>query len=192
MTVLFAQGLSIKIKQGNKEAFVELYKLYYKPLCKYAFNLVKNLDVAEEMVQDVIFKIWERRETLNIPDYLKEYLFKSVFNNCMNYIKEKYNDEAHLKELSLLYQTNENEFKDFIILKEMEDKIMQAIESLPERSRSIFKMNRFDGLTFAEIATKINITAKGVEYHMSIALRQLSSDLKEYLPLLIFLTFINF
>ena len=186
------QSLPLRIKQGDNDAFVELYQHYYKPLCKYAFNLVKNLEVAEEMVQDVIFKLWERRETLNIPHYLKEYLFKSVFNNCMNYIKKKNNDEVHLKELSIIYQKNQSEFKDFIVLKEMEDKITQAIESLPERSRSIFKMNRFEGLTFAEIASKINITVKGVEYHMTLALRQLSSDLKEYLPLLLFLTIINF
>ena len=184
--------LPANLKEGNKDAFVNLYKLYYKPLCKYAFNLLKDLDLAEETVQDIIYKIWERRETLNIPEHLKEYLFKAVFNSCMNQIKNKMNDASQLKQMTY-HLTNENpDFKDLIVLKELEDSIKEAIESLPEKSKIVFKMNRFEGLTYADIASKLNITVKGVEYHMSNALKQLAVDLKDYLPLIILILSINF
>jgi RNA polymerase sigma-70 factor (ECF subfamily) len=181
------QDLPARLRQGDKDAFIQLYKLYYKQLCKYAYNLVKNLDVAEEMVQDVICKLWEKRSTLNIPDYLKEYLYKAVFNNCINYLKKKINDESHLKALIANNHKSNYEYNDFIVIKELEDNIHKAIATLPEKSGRIFKMNRFEGLTYAEIAVKTDMTVKGVEFHMSNALRQLSADLKEYLPLLVFI-----
>ncbi len=186
------QNLHIKLKQGDKDAYIQLYRLYYKQLSKYAYNLVKNIEVAEEMVQDVICKIWEKRETLNIPEYLKEYLYKAVFNNCINYLKKKSNDESNLKELILHNNTATNEYSDYIVIKELEENITKAIELLPEKSGRIFKMNRFEGLTYAEIAVKTEMTVKGVEFHMSNALRQLSNNLKDYLILFLLLFYSNY
>jgi RNA polymerase sigma-70 factor, ECF subfamily len=183
-------NIASKIKVGDKNAFVHIYKVYYKQLVKYAFNLVRNLDIAEEMVQDVIFKLWERRATLNIPDHIKEYLFKAVFNNCINYIKKRKNDDLHLHEYSLAYQFVKNDYHDFLVAKELEDNIKKAIESLPEKTCIAFKLNRFEGLTYAEIADKMNISVKGVEYHIINAIRKLSDDLKEYLPYILIFMFL--
>lgn len=161
--------------------------MYYKNLCIYSFKYIRNLDVAEEIVQDVFFKIWERRTSLNLPENIESYLYRAVHNEtinaCKKLQKEIFNKNVYKQEINL----NEN-FNDILQQKELNTKIKYAINELPDRCKEIFKMNRYNAMSYKEISVKLGITEKGVEFHMIKALKILREKLKECIvPVLFFI-----
>jgi RNA polymerase sigma-70 factor, ECF subfamily len=176
-----------KIIEGDKEAYTFLFHSHYKHLCTYSFRFVRNLEISEEIVQEVFFRIWEKRESLNLPENIESYLYRAVHNESINMCKklqkEYHNKNQYLKE----FNTIEN-FNDFLVHKEIINNIKFAIDELPDRCREIFKMNRYSAMSYKEISIKLGITEKGVEFHMIKALKILREKLKECLvPVLLFL-----
>lgn len=167
------------IKNGDEKSFEILFHKYYKFLCQYAAKIINDDSAAEEIVQDFFVKIWEKRETLNIETSVKNYLFRSVKNLCINYIqhnKTKYNYAK--KVISEI----ENNFSDDDSFPETElsQKIEESINSLPEKRKEIFRLSRQEGLKYQEIAEKLNISIKTVETQMSLAIKTLRDKLKNY------------
>ncbi|MFH1320981.1 MAG: RNA polymerase sigma-70 factor [Bacteroidota bacterium] len=171
-----------RLKEGDKDAYVYLYESYYADLCLYASKYVKDISLSEEIVQDVIFNIWEKRKTLELPDHIRQYLYRAVHNRSLNYMKHAQVEEKYRQDLAAQPSSG---FSDDLVTKELEEHIKEAIKSLPGRQREIFELSRFHGLKYREIAEKTGISVKGVEYHMTKALEHLSDALKEYLPVLI-------
>lgn len=177
-----------KIKQGDVATFKSLYLEYYKKLCFHAFKIINRKDIAEEVVQDVFVKIWEKRESLNLPDNISSYLYRAVLNESLNYLKkQKRNayDENGIKNLENLSNCHEME----IVQNEMRKEIRQAIKKLPDKTRRVFIMSRKLELSYQDIADRLNITVKGVEYHICNALKLLRKDLDSTLLLLFFFMF---
>lgn len=173
------------LRNGKKEAFHFLYDNYYNPLCNFSYKYVKDRDVAEDIVQNLIFKIWEKRDTLNIPEEMKGYLFRSVLNNSLDYIRKNNKNNISSEEISDNddYSYNEDKIETY----ELHEKVNKLKNNLPKSTINIFNLNRNEGLTYTEISKKLNISVKTVEYHMSKTLKYFKTNLSEYLSVFVFL-----
>ena len=178
------RDLMVGISAGDEQAFESLFRLYYQALCLYAKKIVIELETAEELVQDIFLKLWEKREHLEVHSGIKAYLYKSVYNKCLDHLKHLQVQEKYLKEARSNYQPTV--YSDEVERSELETKIFQSVETLPVKTREIFEMNRFQGLKYREIADKLQISVKTVESHMGKALKTLYQDLQEFLSLIIF------
>lgn len=191
MNILLADNLLIdKIRKGDIDAFEIIFKRYYKMLCIYAEDFVKEKSMAEEIVSDVFYKIWENRENLNITKSIQAYLFTSVQNTSIKYLEhlkvlKKYNEFATnaLQNQELLYSSADHYPIANLISKEIESEINTAINALPDQCRQVFCMHRFSDLSYDEIALKLNVSINTVRTQMMRALKKLKESLKEYLPL---------
>lgn len=173
--VLFEQ-----VKQGNLKAYETIFKLHYAGLTRYASSIVRDLTIGEEISQEVLMYIWEKRSQINLTSSLKAYLFSSVKNKCINYIKNelpKLQSTTDLSQISALGTTPMSADDSGL----MKKKIQYAIDQLPEKCKNIFVLSRYGGLTYAEIAEDLDISVKTVENQMSIALKKLKEALKEEL-----------
>ncbi len=159
-----------------------LYFDYYKKLCYHSFLIVHRKEIAEEIVQDVFLKIWQKRETLILSDNIGSYLYRSVLNESLNFLKKQKrnldidNEVITTKNFSynLTLENNHDELRK---------QIRQAIKKLPYKTRRVFIMNRKLNLSYLEIASRLNISVKGVEYHICNALKLMRSDLNSTLLL---------
>ncbi len=186
------QEILKSISKGNKKSFEILFKTYYKRLCAYAVSFVSRNDIAEDIVTDVLFNLWNKRQDIKIKGPVSHYLFKSVKNSCINFLnREKYNkfivseNEVNLLDLNIKYNLSDNYPLYDLIGKELEKKIKMEIENLPQQCREIFYQSRFEYLSHKEIARKLNISEKTVKVQVYRALTKLRKGLKDYLPTLI-------
>jgi len=169
-----------KIRKGDEQAFETLFRTYYKSMCTYAFHFLANRKEAEETSQEVFVKLWEKRETLQITVSVKNYLFRSVRNHCLNQIqhrkiKDKYNH-------SIRERSKQNlNLSGFLPEPWLAEEIEKAIHALPEKRKEIFRLSRKEELTYKEIAKKLHLSIKTVEAQMGLALNDLREKLKEYI-----------
>lgn len=139
------------------------------------------MDTAKEIAHDVFLNLWDKRNEIDSSTPLKSYLFTSVYNRCMNYIRDNKKFNRGEQVFNILEQKAESPPRDHLEEQELESRIIEAMNSLPERCREIFMMNRFEGNKYAEIAEKMGISVKTVETQMSKALRILREKLVKYL-----------
>ena len=170
-----------KIKADDIKSFEFLFRRYYSILCNYAYKILKDIDAAEEIIQDLFYNIWEKRDTLSIESSVKSYLYKSTYNRCMlllrhKNIKTRY--ENYIKEHERLTEPDASEEID---AEELAGVIDRTLEELPERSRKIFSLSRFEGLKYHEIAKKLSLSVKTIESNMGKALKLFRKNIKAYL-----------
>ena len=170
-----------------KGDFEKLYKLYYPKMFAFAKNYVPANEDAENIVQDVFLLLWEKREVLDIQISLVSYLFALVKNKSLDYLRHKVIADEYKQELSAKLTALELLNYSFTSDEEIEQILMTAINKLPERCRQVFLKSRIEGKKNREIANELNLTVSTVENQMTIALRKLRVELKDYLPLLLFL-----
>ncbi len=168
-----------RIRQGDQGQFESLFRSSYVSLVRYAKTLVKDHDTAEEIVQDLFFRLWQDREKILIESSLNGYLFRAVHNRCIHWINHARVVEKHAREMTLKEVENSDNPSDLIQYNELQSKIARIIERLPERCGRIFCMNRFDGLKYIEIAEKLSISVKTVEANMGRALKEFRRELTE-------------
>lgn len=175
-------------KKGDVEAFKEIYLTYYQDLCIYACNYTNDRYAAEDLVQNLLLKFWENRATITIDMALKSYLYKSVHNSFIdNYRKEKYlkDNLEDLRYKLLIDSVEENtdiQDRRLAILRE-------GIQELPLRCREIFLMSKFEGMSYKQIAEKLNISVNTVENQIGKAFKMLRIKLKSGKSLNLFLGF---
>lgn len=177
------QEIAEGLRQGDEAAYTQLYRNYYKSLCSYSYLLVKDHDTAEEIVQELIYKIWDKRKTLSFAPKLKTYMFRAVYNNSLQYIKK-----SLILSEDIDSSIKDNSFDEVKMDEaEMKSRINRSLSKLSHQSVEIFRMNRTFNYTYTEIAEKLNLSIKTIEYHISKVLKHLRSDLKDYLPTIILL-----
>lgn len=167
------------IQTGNIEDFEALFKYYYAPLVVYACKYVSDVDVAREIVQDFFVKFYEKRHNFTIDVSLKSYLYRSIYNCCINHINQRNMQDKHLKNIDL-ERDEEDNLENEIYSVELQKKIYEIIESLPSKCRRIFKMNRLEGLKNDDIAKQLNLSKRTVETQISKALKILRIKLADY------------
>jgi RNA polymerase sigma-70 factor (ECF subfamily) len=180
------------IRKGELKAYEELYKLYYVYLCLLAGHITGNRSEAEEIVSDVFFKIWKNRQIIEINISLKGYLARSVRNTALNYLELRSSEKMTTGSLSESDHQLVAWASDYplgnLYEQEVRDLLEKGIESLPPACREIFLLSRNEDLKYSEIAQKLGISVNTVKTQLSIALKRLRESLKEYLPLLLFLS----
>jgi RNA polymerase sigma-70 factor (ECF subfamily) len=175
------------IRQGNERIFEVVFRKYYQSLCNYANSMLKEIDEAEEVVQNLFSGIWEKRTDLEISISLKSYLYRAVHNHCLNRIKHLKIREEYQQYATSYYESSYESVTQSVMKNELERKIEEAIEKLPEQCRLIFRLSRFEELKYHEIAEQLGISPKTVENQVGKALKILRAELAEYLPLIILL-----
>jgi RNA polymerase sigma-70 factor (ECF subfamily) len=159
-----------KIGQGNEESFTEAFDRFYPELCYYADKLIRDLDESRSLVQQVFVDLWIKRDRLVIHESLKAYLFRSVHNSALDYLKHKRIESKYLIEAQPELATSD---LNLIEEAELNARINRAIEELPEKCREIFLLCRFEELRYSEIALRLGISIKTVEMQMGIAMKKL-------------------
>jgi RNA polymerase sigma-70 factor (ECF subfamily) len=146
---------------------------------------MKDDIIAEEIVQNVFFRIWEKKEQLQIDDSLKAYLYRSVHNESLNHLKHLKIKTSFQLQYSGNMESSNQDASNQMVAAELENDIQKAISELPPQCRTIFQMSRFEQLKYQQIADQLNISIKTVENQMGKALKVLRSKLVEYLPFLL-------
>jgi RNA polymerase sigma-70 factor, ECF subfamily len=174
------------IKSGDKTAFETLFRDNYSHLCAYANTFVRDVETAQDLVQEFLFHIWQKKEDLPVNVSVRAYLFKSIHNSCLNSLKHQKIKQRH-KGLTIR-DSRENSYEDFDNeTNVLHDKIRQTIDKLPPERRKVFIMHRYEELKYKEIAEKLNISIKTVENQIGKALIFLRNELKDYIPALLIL-----
>jgi len=169
-----------EIQKGNLKTFEVLFKKLYARLCNYANKFIHNLDVSEEIVQELFYTLWAKRDKLNINISLKSYLYRAVYNGCLQYLNHRTIEIKYENYSKKQYKVNNKDASEGIRLQELNEIISKTLNSLPERCRNIFHLNRFEGLKYREIAEKLSLSVKTIEADMSKALKLLRKNLKDY------------
>ncbi len=171
--------LNASVSISNLDNFEALFKQYYAPLVAYACKFVPEMDAAREIVQDFFVKLYEKRSTLTIDTSIKSYLYRAVYNSCMNYINQRSIQDRHIKNIDMERNDEEN-LENEINSIELQNRIFNLIESLPPKCKRIFKMNRLEGMKNEEIATALHLSKRTVETQISKALKILRNKLSDY------------
>ncbi len=174
------------IQNNEDKAFQFLFKKYYPRLLAYAIRFVKEKEIAEDIIQEVFMSFWEKRQLLKSIS-LSSLLFCMVRNASINYLKQKVLVEKYPIEFIENIDGEEKLYTlDFALsadeetlYEELKKKIQEALSILPERSREIFLLSRFNGLKNKEIASKLDISTTAVEKHISKSLKKISLYLKD-------------
>lgn len=169
-----------ELQKGNERAFDAIFKQYYKPLCQFSYSFIKDQDTAENLVQEVFAKLWEKRENVSNIDNLLSYLMGMVRNQSIDFLRKEKTTSKIFTKLQL--EKSENTTEEQISKNEFEEKLLKSIMNLPGRCRTAIEMSRFDGFSNKEIAQKMEISVKGVEALIGRALKLLRSELQEFLP----------
>lgn len=179
-----------QLKNGVDAAYKYLYDQHYQILCHVAAQYVKDDFLAETIVGDVIFHLWEVRETIEINTSVRSYLTTCVRNRCIDYLKSQYHkrEVAHsdtgLRDFPVLQYVKDDDYPlGKLLEKELEDEIMNAINRLPDECRRVFNMSRFENRKYEEIAQELKISVNTVKYHIKHALALLHEDLGKYLTM---------
>lgn len=172
-----------RIQNGDELAFERLFRLFYERLCNYALAMLNDRDEAEEVVQDIFVSIWQKRESLVITTGIKPYLYRAVYNRCINSIRHEQVKQQH-KAVQLAAAEQYAQPARHLEQKELQDRISDALSHLPPECGRIFRLSRHEQLTYKEIADLLEISVKTVENQMGKALRILRSELADYLPVL--------
>jgi RNA polymerase sigma-70 factor (ECF subfamily) len=168
-----------RIRQGDIQQFETLFRYSYVSLVRYAKKLIKDHDTAEEIVQDLFFRLWQNKENINIESSLNGYLFRSVHNRCLHFIEHQKVILKHSAEMSFGPEEMSVNPDDVMNYKELQEKIARILERLPEKCGKIFCMSRFEGLKYSEIAEKLSVSVKTVEANMGRALKEFRKALIE-------------
>ncbi len=168
-------------QEDDFKAFERLFHQYYSYLCKYVNTIINCEYKAEEVVSDVFIKLWNNRKRLRIDNSIKAYLKISVRNQSIDYLRKqmkvkKVRDNLLQKELG--YQPSP---ESQLILHELEEHIEDVIRQLPPKGQHIFRLSRYNGLKYKEIAQQLDISIKTVETHMRRSLIRLRQELKPYI-----------
>jgi RNA polymerase sigma-70 factor (ECF subfamily) len=175
------QGLKTK----NKVVFDFVFHYYYSGLCAYAEKIVSDSKASEDIVQDLFFTLWIKSNQIQIASSLKNYLFSSVKNRSLDYLKKEKNKTQHKNSTLDLQAHDENLSTFWFAESELETIIEQSLDKLPPRCQEIFRMSRFEGFKNNDIAEQLGISKRTVELQISNALKILRKDLSPYLPLIL-------
>ena len=185
-----------QLKTGNEDAYQYIYDRHYALLCHVANGYVKDHFLAETIVGDTIFHLWEIRETLEISVSIRSYLLRAVRNRCINYL----NSEWEKREISFSSLMPDEITDDKMTIsdshplgtlleRELEEEIYKAIDKLPDECRRVFDKSRFEGKSYEEISQELGISVNTVKYHIKNALASLQTNLSKYLITLLLFFF---
>jgi RNA polymerase sigma-70 factor (ECF subfamily) len=178
----------MKLTQSDSEQTIkQLFDEYFHQLTLHAFHYVNDYGQAEEIVQDVFVKIWQNFDQIRQMNDLKAYLFKSVQNSSLNFMKHIQVRKKFIDDSEFLNASKENSHEETITEEETKKRVHQAVNKLPDNWKEAFILSKYNKLKYHEIAEDMNISQKTVEKYISKALKNLRLELKDVLLGSIFL-----
>ena len=164
------------VYENDQHAFAQLYVSSMPFLLQFANSIIKNKELAEEIVSDVFIRIWQKRANLKAVENFKLYLYISTKNTSLNYLSRHFRKETiSLDEMSLNITTGAYNPEQLMVTSEVAKRIDEEIQKLPNRCKLIFKLVKEDGLKYNDIANLLNISVKTIDNQMAIALKKISS-----------------
>ncbi|RYY07774.1 MAG: RNA polymerase sigma-70 factor [Sphingobacteriaceae bacterium] len=180
------EELIIRLKKGNMAAFKQIYERYWFNFYKYAYNIIREKEIAEEIIQEVFFSLWEKRDTLAITHSLEAYLFKAVRYQTLNFIRsKKIRTDYAASYVAFETATVDNSNEENIQVYDLKKHIEIEVSKLPDKCQQIFRMSRDEHLAIKTISDVLNLSHKTVENQLTKALKHLRSSLGDFLILII-------
>lgn len=169
--------LADQIKKGQTLAFDQMFDRYSQQLYRFSRSLLKNHEDAEEVVQEVFFRIWKKRDELNERRSFRSFLFSIAYNLIVDQFRQRVKDQKYeqflIKEAQQNYLNPENKLE----YKELKKQVNKAITELPDQRKKIYQLSREEGLSYKEIAGRLHIKPKTVENHINLALKYIRKRL---------------
>ncbi len=169
--------LAGQIKKGQTHAFDQLFDRYSQRLYRFSKSLLKNHEDAEEVVQEVFFRIWKKRNDINERKSFQSFLFSIAYNLIVDQFRQRMKDQKY--EQFLIKQAQQNYLNpgNELEYRELKKQVNKAITELPEQRKKIYQLSREKGLSYKEIAGRLHIKPKTVENHINLALKYIRKRL---------------
>ncbi len=182
------KNLVLQLQKNHVEAFDELFHKYRDKLFCFSFSLLKNREDAQEIVQEVFFRIWMRRAQIDSSKSFKSFLFTISYHLIIDQLRSRMRDKEYREHLEQFFETTNMEFNHEADFEKLQDDISRAVQELPDKRKNIYILSRQEGLSYKEIACQLDITEKTVENQINLALKHIKFRLgKEVLPVMLFL-----
>jgi RNA polymerase sigma-70 factor (ECF subfamily) len=176
------------LTQGDIGAYEKVFIAFFGRLHRYAHLTVDDSALAEEIVQEIFLRVWEKKEKLSIHTSLKAWLYAAVYHECLLHLKKQ--KQFGLYQATIVHREKNavsgEDASQKIKHTQLEERFLEALNRLPEQCRIIFQLNRVEKLKYQEVASALGLSVKTVENQMGKALKLLRVSLAEFLPLLIF------
>ncbi len=186
MSIIVDKAMLNSLNKGDEDFYRTLFDALQPALVRYATEYVIDTDMASNIVQEAFLKLWEKRKQIKVGTVLNAYLYKSVRNNCLNYLRhlkvaDKY--AGQLNAVSLNYEALKDKSAERLLEAEIMERLQKAVEKMTPQCRNVFVLSRFEGKSYKEIAQELNIAEKTVENQMGKALKVARNELQEFLPI---------
>jgi len=182
LRVLTDEILLQLLKANDEQAFKEIYSRYWKLIFEAAYHRLSSRETAKELVQTIFLRIWEKRHSIHIT-HLQGYLQTAIKNSVINYVEATMVHKKYLQHVVHTSPTTCQGTESTLTCHELSQAIEKAIATLPEKTRQVFRLSRFDHLPIRDIATTLNLTEKSVEYHLTQSPKIMRLHLKDYLDI---------
>lgn len=173
-----------RLREGDREAFEQLYRKYWRDLFNSAYKRLLLREEAEEIIQDLFVQLWVKRELLVITSTLEAYLFGALRYSIYNFIRNRKVQQAYLDHLAHSSEIDQNYIEDSLYYEELTEALAKSIEKLPEKYKKVYLLSRYENFTYREIAKHLNIPLDTVEKHMGKALKLLRDSLRDFAVIL--------
>jgi RNA polymerase sigma-70 factor (ECF subfamily) len=170
--------LALRISDGQKSAYQELFERYAPRIYKFSLSYFKNKTDSEELVQEVFLKIWEKREMLDHSKNIKSFIFKLAVNTIYDFIRRKNIEVAFIEFTKTNFPVESDDTWQSVIFEDMKQNLQDLVEQLPVQQQKIFHLSKTEGLSNEEIAEKLNLSKRTVENHLYRAISTLKEQLK--------------
>ena len=168
------------LRQDGLEAFVEIYRRYWKKLYSMSYKRVQSREISEELVQDIFTSLWVAKDNTSIEN-LSGYLFSAIKYKVINHFARELSRKSYTeRQLAVVKEDNSTEEK--VLLDDLEGALQEAIGKLPAKRQQIFKLHRQENLSIKQVASQLGISEKTVEKHITKALQRLREKLKQVIP----------
>lgn len=185
-SALSDEQLLLLLKQSNEFAFDEIFRRYWHGLFRTASSILRDNEIARDMVQEIFTQCWLKRKELEIKK-LSAYLYQATKLKCFEQLRKDKICQEVINRFDNLTFANDTEER--IHLNELKECFEKSLNEMPEKSLQVFKLSRIENLTNQEIAAQLNISVKTVEYHMTNALKHLKLSLTDYFIIILILFF---
>jgi RNA polymerase sigma-70 factor (ECF subfamily) len=174
------EPLLIRLQKGERQAFEQLYRTYWRSLFDSAYKRLQSREETEEIVQELFAQLWARRESLVITSSLESYLYTALRNQIFSYFRARIVQRNHASYVFHRNDAPSNPVEDQLYYEELAVAYKNSLERLPEKYRTVYQLSRHQNLTYKEISKLLNLPIDTVEKQMSKALQLLRIYLKDY------------
>jgi RNA polymerase sigma-70 factor (family 1) len=185
--------LLFQLKVGEEKAFEQLYHLYSLRLYGFLLKLVKDEEIAQDLLQDVFIKIWNKRETIDPEKTFRSYLFRIAENNVIDFFRKAACDKKLQSKLTAACTEIYSHIEETIYSREHTSMLNQAVNQLPPQCRLVFTLCKLEGKSYKEVSQILGISVATISNHLQKASRSIRQNavLSDYIATLMFAYFIS-